>query len=172
MCGKHYARWKRTGDPLMVRPHVGTKTALTHGMFGTPEYNIWTGMKQRCLNPRCKDYPRYGGRGITVCERWQKFENFYEDMGPRPSPGHSIDRVDNDRGYEPGNCIWATVAEQHSHITYRTSRFTAGQVAEMGQRLGRGETSRAVGAIYGCSGVHVLRLVKASITSNATPTGQ
>lgn len=77
-----------------------------------PEYRVWHCMKNRCLNPRAHNFAYYGGRGVTVCERWLKFENFFSDMGPRPSRRHSIDRIDNSRGYEPGNCRWATMKEQ------------------------------------------------------------
>ena len=77
------------------------------------EYTIWAGMKDRCYRPRNHKYPRYGGRGISVCDRWRdSFEAFLADMGRRPSRGHSIDRINNDGNYEPGNCRWATAIEQ------------------------------------------------------------
>jgi hypothetical protein len=69
-------------------------------------------MKDRCNNPKAAQYQYYGGRGIRVCERWNVFENFLADMGPRPSPSHSIDRINNDGNYEPGNCRWATMSTQ------------------------------------------------------------
>ncbi len=84
----------------------------THGLSKTAEYNIWAGMKGRCHDPENKDYPAYGAKGITVCDRWQEFEAFYEDMGPRPTSRHSIDRRENDKGYYPENCRWATKVEQ------------------------------------------------------------
>jgi hypothetical protein len=85
----------------------------THGLTESPEYNTWTLMKRRCLVTDGADFEEYGARGIAVCDRWlHSFENFYADMGPRPSRQHSIDRIENDGNYEPGNCRWATPKEQ------------------------------------------------------------
>lgn len=81
-----------------------------------PEYGPWTAMIKRCSNPRDRAYRWYGARGITVCDRWKRsFSAFLVDMGPRPSPRHTIERRDNYRGYEPENCYWATWEEQRSN---------------------------------------------------------
>jgi len=94
------------------RPHKPNGN-LTHGKRGAPEYNTWAHMRRRCLNPDDAAYKDYGGRGITIDPRWNSFELFLMDMGPRPTPQHSIDRYpNNDGNYEPGNCRWATKKEQ------------------------------------------------------------
>lgn len=86
-----------------------------HGCGGrkrSSEYHQWQSMKNRCSNPKDRDYPSYGGRGITVCERWQDFATFLGDVGARPSPGMTLDRIDNNKGYEPTNVRWATAKDQ------------------------------------------------------------
>ncbi len=84
-----------------------------HGLSKLPEYFIWYGMKTRCYNPHHVSFPLYGGRGIKVCDQWlHDVVQFLKDVGRRPSPLHSLDRLDNDGNYEPGNVKWSTAAEQ------------------------------------------------------------
>ena len=109
----------------------------THGQRYDEEYNIWRGMKQRCLNPKDTSYTQYGGRGIRVCDRWLVFENFFADMGKRPGPEYSIDRRDTNGDYEPGNCRWATAVEQQNnrrdnvHLEYNGKIYSPGELAAL-----------------------------------------
>lgn len=84
-----------------------------HGLSYAPEYRAWQQMRLRCLDPEHAAYASYGGRGITVCDRWREDPAaFIADLGPKPSPKHELDRIDNDKGYEPGNVRWATPEQQ------------------------------------------------------------
>lgn len=95
---------------------VASALCTTHGKSKTTEYRIWNTMKSRCLLPTDQAYDRYGARGITVCKRWRSsFENFYSDMGPRPSKRHTLDRRNNKLGYSPYNCRWATWEVQQNN---------------------------------------------------------
>ena len=112
-----------------------------HNMRRTRIYNVWTAILRRCRNPNSVDYERYGARGITVCERWEKsFISFYADMGD-PGPGYQIDRIDNMGPYSPDNCRWVTAKENSRNrrsttwVEYKGERMS---LAEMSERCGIG----------------------------------
>lgn len=114
------------------------KRNTTHGQSHTPTYRTWAGVIKRCSNPRDKSWSNYGGRGIKVCERWNKFENFLADMGERPA-GHSIDRIDADGHYESSNCKWSTAKEQSRNRRDRKRYIYNGEsllLAEWSERTG------------------------------------
>lgn len=92
-----------------------------HGMSYSPEYSNWGNMMQRCYNPKAPNYQSYGGRGVTVAKVWHTFAGFFRDMGCRPFPKATVERIDNNKGYGPGNCRWATHKDQQQNK--RTSRL-------------------------------------------------
>lgn len=99
---------------------VGNQHGFRHGWCSrdnpSPEYRAWSAIKSRCLNSNVECFDRYGGRGIKVCARWRRsFKSFLADVGPRPTPRHSIERIDNDEDYRPGNVKWALPGEQQNN---------------------------------------------------------
>ena len=118
-------RTKSCGCYRKEMPHDNFKT---HGMTRTPEHIAWCSMNQRCRDANCSSYKYYGGRGIKICARWNKFENFFKDMGKRPSTKHSLDRIINSGDYKPSNCRWATDSQQAYN---KRKQFPRSQVEPM-----------------------------------------
>lgn len=128
-----------------LRTTALAERSTTHGGTGTTEYNIWRAMRARCERPEHERYADYGGRGITVCERWQDFAAFLSDMGQRP-PGRSLDRKDVNGDYEPNNCRWATYTQQTRNKRSNRMIEHDGQthcVAEWAEMTGIGESTIA-----------------------------
>lgn len=131
-----------------VRTKNQRKAVLKHGMTGSPEYKSWDSMKQRCRNPSDKDYPRYGGRGIRVSPRWDSFEVFLKDMGPRPGFGYTLDRIDVNGNYEPGNCRWATSETQNNNRRDNVKIAVNGRMMSLFAYFGRRRSPKWQRAAY------------------------
>lgn len=134
ICGKD----KRVRQAGLLYKNKGCKcvNGKKHGLHKSPEYQAYLGMRQRCYNKKAISYNNYGGRGITVCERWlDSFQNFYDDMGPRPSGQYSLDRIDVNQNYSPENCKWSTLEEQANnkrdsvHYVYNGESLSIRQIA-------------------------------------------
>lgn len=128
----------KTAEGRARQAEAARRAHTKHGMRHTREYSTWQSMLNRCRRPKTRSYERYGGRGITVCERWRTFENFLADMGPKP-PGMSLDRIDNDGNYEPGNCRWATWSQQNRNKNNNTRLSYKGltlPMSEWAERFG------------------------------------
>lgn len=129
-CSKHYTR------DLRLNPT--SKRVTKHGYSKSPEYRTWRGMKTRCYNANSREYANYGGRGIVVCSQWKdSFSAFIDYVGPKPSAKHSLDRINNDGNYEPGNVRWVTIETQANNkssnhtITYNSVQMSTTQWAKL-----------------------------------------
>lgn len=128
------------------RRESSIKRFTTHGMARSPEHISWLAMWARCTNPKRPEWHCYGERGITVCDRWKDFANFYADMGPRPSNKHTLDRINNAGNYEPPNCRWATRKQQMRNVRYNHHLTLNGEtlcLAEWAERIGIHQTTLA-----------------------------
>lgn len=135
----------------------GCQKNVTHGLGDGPEMKVWYAMLDRCENPKSANWDNYGARGISVCERWHDPKLFLEDMGPRPSDVHSIDRVDVNGNYEPSNCRWATDTEQMRNR--RCTKLTDEQVQEIRDLCAaKTMTQRSIARLYGVSDVFVSQI--------------
>jgi len=119
---------------------VSAEKIKTHGMRNSKEYSTWSAMKARCIHVESKDFYRYGGKGILICSEWaNSFEAFFEHIGPAPSNQHSIDRIDNLKGYEPNNVRWATKTQQQrnkSNSVYVTNGKDVFHINDVATKLG------------------------------------
>lgn len=124
----------------LSNPRKRGSWAVKHGMIHAPEYESWRCMKYRCNNHKNANYYLYGGRGIKVCKRWESFQNFYADMGAKPTAQHSLDRKNNNGNYEPSNCRWATPTEQQRNSRQNRQWKIAGVIynslAEASEKTG------------------------------------
>lgn len=121
-CGSLYHHWRSVKRKYCSRFCADKNAHGTHKLTGTTEHKLWKAMRWRC-NEKNPNRERYFDRGIRVCERWDNFLNFLDDMGKRPSNKHTLDRINNDLGYSPTNCRWATMKEQANN-TRRTNFVT------------------------------------------------
>jgi hypothetical protein len=143
-----------------IRMENLSKIGTTHGKTGKSEYASWSSMKQRCYNKYNKKYNYYGGRGITVSLEWRNsFSQFYKDMGPKPSMAHTLDRIENDKGYCKSNCRWATPLEQslnkrnNIRISFNNQTMT---ISQWSQQLGISESVIKKRLVLGYSNEHIL----------------
>lgn len=144
VCISSHLRGGRIRSCGCLRQETTARLNRTHGLSRrSPEYSCWLNMRNRCKNPLSRDYHNYGGRGISVDPRWDDFTVFLADMGHKPAPRSTIERVDNSRGYEPGNCQWLGRLEQSRN------RRSCIYVESQGQHMTLREAAKRAGVPYG-----------------------
>lgn len=158
-CRKHYLRWWKHGDPNVVKKYEQPKgtdsPSAKHGQWNHPLYGIWSHMIARCHKPNDKAYHLYGARGITVCDEWHDINNFIADMGDKPK-GYSLERLDNNQGYNPENCVWANPTRQaRNRRCVKLSMEKAEEIRSLPRRAangtGDGYTRQEIADMYGVS---------------------
>ena len=153
-CEVHYYRIRRTGNPgssIIQRREY-------HKRSRTIEYVAWAAMRSRCNNPKNVRFRYYGGRGIKVCRRWNKFTTFLDDMGKRPSIRHSIDRVNVNGNYSPANCKWSTIEEQVRNRTI--TKMDKRKISKLRSLKESGSSTKELMLMFGLSQTHVDKIVR------------
>lgn len=136
----------------------------THGMTSSREYKSWESMRQRCNNPKDKSYNHYGGRGISICERWNSFEAFYEDMGDKPDGTHTIDRINVNGNYTPGNCRWATQSTQQQNR--RNNVMNPVMVRKIRKMFTAGKTHKQIADHFNIATMNIYHLLNGKTWKN------
>lgn len=165
-CRRHYQAWRNNGHPLHLVTRVARPTAKT----ATREYKSWWAARKRCTNPEARQWSDYGGRGITMCERWcASFEAFLADVGPSPSRQHTLGRIDNDGPYAPHNVRWETMTEQNRNT--RATVLTAEKVAMAKRRHLDGERIADLAREIGVKNITLWQAIKGVSWADVVPAG-
>lgn len=149
----------KQGNVPMCKSCANKLKNITHGLSNHISHKKWDSMIQRCTNINNASWKYYGAKGITVCDRWLVFENFYKDIGHRLDKGLSIDRIDNSKGYEPNNCRIATSSEQIANRTNHNARFTKEQSNDIIELYQQGLSMRKIAQKYECDHSLIKRII-------------
>lgn len=162
-CRKHYLRWRRNGNPERAltageRSNISRQNAPTkHGLRKHPLYQTWFNMIQRCEVASCISYKNYGAKGVRVCDRWKSVASFIEDMGEKPDSSYTLDRIDPNKGYEPGNCRWASRKEQSRKRPHYV-KLDMQQARQIRRLRGEGVAIKNIAQDFGVS-IHTVKKI-------------